>query len=394
MPDRRALVVCPESPYPVIGGGALRTASIVEYLSRTYEVDLVIFREPGAPDPRRHSPRDLARKVHVIELPFHSKAVSARLARNALRALRGVAPLSDRFAGFASEIERCLRGERYDVAFIEHFWCAQYAEVLSAHADTTVLDLHNIDSALLAGYARTERWPARLLYRRFASACACEERRWFSRFRRLLVTSEEDRRRALALSPGADVHVYPNSMPLVAQPCVEEQQAIAFSGNLEYQPNISAVRFFAREVWPALAARHPSLVWRIIGKNPHGILNCVTGLPRVEVTGPVDDAIACLAACSLVLVPVVAGSGTRLKILEAWAAGRAVVSTRLGAEGLHAVDGEHVILCEKPQEFLTAICRLLDGRAERARIGAAGRALYERRFTWPKSWEILQSLGI
>ena len=94
------------------------------------------------------------------------------------------------------------------------------------------------------------------------------------------------------------------------------------------------------------------------------------------------------------VVPVLAGSGTRVKILEAWAAGRAVVSTRLGAEGLPVRDGEHLVLAAADRSFADAVLRLLDAPEQRSRIGAAGRALYEARFTWDCAWDTLTELGI
>lgn len=387
-PERTALVISPEPPYPAAGGGALRTASLIEYLARRYAVDLIGFGE------QRAAPRGLIRRLHVIELPFHSRRTVPRFGRNLLRVVRGLPPLNHRFSGFEREIAAAVAGSDYDVAVFEHFWSAPYVDVVRPHAAATILDLHNIESALLAGCAAAEPWPLSLAFRRFARACRKAERRWLPRFSRLLVTSEEDRRRALALAPRARADVYPNTIPAVPLPEAAERNAIAFSGNLEYQPNVSAVRFFAREVWPVLAARHPGLVWRIIGKNPQGVAKYVAGRERIELAGPVDDAVKELASARVVVVPMLAASGTRLKIVEAWAAGRAVVSTRLGAEGLPGLEGEHWVLADSAAELAEAVSRLLDAPEERARLGQAGRRLYEKDLTWSSAWSILDSLGI
>jgi glycosyltransferase involved in cell wall biosynthesis len=366
-----ALLLSPEAPYPRVGGGALRTASVVEDLARRYALDVIVFREPGAPDPRSSFPPGLVREVRVIDLPHHSKAFAARAFRNFARLVKGVPPLNDRFHGFGREIAAACGGRRYDLAVIEHLWCAPYAELLPA--TRVVLDLHNIESVLYRSLSRTEPWPVSLAYARFASAARRIEARWLPRFAAVLTASAEDAARIAALA--AEVLVYPNTIPTVPQPQVPEENVVAFSGNLEYAPNVSAVRFFRREIWPRLRADWPDLRWRLIGKNPHAVARYVRGDSRIEVTGPVAGAVEALAAARVVVVPLLAGSGTRFKILEAWAAGRAVVSTTLGAEGLGTRDGEHLLLRDTPDSFAAAVGRLLTSPEERARLGAAGRAL-------------------
>jgi glycosyltransferase involved in cell wall biosynthesis len=112
--------------------------------------------------------------------------------------------------------------------------------------------------------------------------------------------------------------------------------------------------------------------------------------PAIECTGPVSDAVIELARAKVVVVPLLAGSGTRVKILEAWAAGRAVVSTSVGAEGLPAVEGGNIRIADTPQAMAAAVLELLADRASRQRLGAAGRAVYEEKFCWPAAWKTLE----
>ena len=183
--------------------------------------------------------------------------------------------------------------------------------------------------------------------------------------------------------------VYPNALPLAPLPAGANEDAIVFSGNMEYHPNISAVRFFRREVWPLLRERWPGLVWRLIGKNPEAVRRFTSGDARIQAQGQVDDAIRELARAKVAVVPVLAGSGTRLKILEAWAAGVPVVSTTLGAEGLGARDGESLLLADSGPAFAEAVSRLLACTELRERVGAAGRRLLEKEFTWESAWRKL-----
>ena len=164
---------------------------------------------------------------------------------------------------------------------------------------------------------------------------------------------------------------------------------MVFSGNMEYHPNRSAVRFFRREVWPLLRERWPRLVWRLVGKNPEAVREFTSGDPRIEVRGAVADAVAELARGRLAVVPLLAGSGTRLKILEAWAAGLPVVSTTLGAEGLPVCDGENILLADGAAALADAISRLLACYEIREKLGTAGRLLLEKEFTWEVAWKSL-----
>jgi len=131
------------------------------------------------------------------------------------------------------------------------------------------------------------------------------------------------------------------------------------------------------------------LRWKIAGRSPQAIRRLVAGDPRIIVTGPVEEAVPVLAESQVAVVPLLAGSGTRFKILEAWAAGVPVVSTTLGAEGLACRDQEHLLIADDPAGFAAAVSRLLASAEDRARLGAAGRRLYEERYCWPAAWKSL-----
>src|SRR5438270_1130717 len=115
-PRPAALFLTPEAPYPVAGGGPMRSASILELLAQTYDVDVIVFREPGASDPAARFPTGLVRNVFVINLPFHSRLLHARALRNFRRFANGVPPLVDRFSGFDAELGAALQGHRYQSA--------------------------------------------------------------------------------------------------------------------------------------------------------------------------------------------------------------------------------------------------------------------------------------
>lgn len=361
-----ALFVTPEEPRLGTGGGALRSASLLEYLQTRYDV-----------------------RVATFQVPHHSKAFAARAWRNSWRLLRGVPPLIDRFAGFEAQLAPFF-DRHYRVAVIEHFWCAPYAAALRPHCDVLVLDLHNVESELAATHAHATKGIEAAVHRRFAEANRRLEREWIPKFDLVLAASEEDRARV----EYPNAIVFPNAIPVIDVPDAAGENCIVFSGNLEYHPNIEAVRWFGSAIWPRLRDRNRGLVWKLVGRNQEAIAGVLPVDPRIVLTGPVDDAVAEIAKARVVVVPLLSGSGTRFKILEAWAARRAVVSTKIGAEGLSARDREHLLLAGPPDDFAAAVQTLLDDPVRAKALGEAGRALYLERFTWPAAWKSLEKSGI
>ncbi len=381
-----ALVLAPETPYPMRGGGALRTASLLHYLAKSYDVDLIAFRQPGTAHPAESIPQGLIRRLTVIDLPPNGRSLAARALRNGARVVRGVPPLVDRFAGFEKQIGGAIEGLRYEVGVIEHSWCAAYLEQLGPVCGRTVLDLHNIESLLHSRCATSEPHAAALVHRVFEQASREFEQQWLPRFSQILVTSKTDAAAALAIAPSAQIQVYPNAIPACPILAEVRRHAIVFSGNMEYHPNRTAVRFFRKEVWPQLRDAHADLIWRLVGKNPQSVREFTNGDSRIEVAGEVDDAVIELARAEVAIVPLLAGSGTRLKILEAWAAGTPVVSTSIGAEGLPVRNEEHLLLADGANSFAAAVSRSLACKELRESLAASGRLLLEKEFTWEKAW--------
>ncbi len=378
----QALFFTPEALYPTIGGGALRSASLFEYLETRHQVDAITFREDFAPVAVPG-----ARDLLILDLPHHSKRTPARAARNLRRYIAGRPPLLDRYSGFERRVGEWLQGRRYEVAIVEHFWAAPYADVLRPHVDRLVLDLHNIESILQTTAARASAWPMRSVFRRFARAYRELEREWLPRFDDVLVTSGADASRV----PAERITVYPNAIPFREVPNVARDHAIVFTGNLEYDPNISSVRWFAREIWPLIRREEPAIEWRLVGRNPHAVARCLQGVEGVRVVGEVADAVVEIARAKVAVVPLLSGSGTRFKILEAWAAATPVVSTTLGAEGLGAVNGLHLAIADKAADFADAVVRTLRSPAS---VGRNGRELYLERYTTEAGWKLLAEIGL
>lgn len=368
------------------GGGALRTASLLHFLGQFYDLDLIVFRQPGAAHPAETLPSGLVRRLTTIDLPANRRNLAARALRNSVRVARRVPPLVDRFAGFGAQVSRALEDRRYAIGVIEHSWCAAYLAQVASACEKTILDLHNVESILHARCAASEASAAALAHRVFGQASLEFERRWLPQFSQVLAASESDAAAVATIAPAANIRVYPNAIPARPILTTARSHALVFSGNMEYHPNRTAVRFFRCEIWPRLRDSHPNLVWRLVGKNPQSVRALTSGDERIEVIGEVEDAVTELARAEVAIVPLLAGSGTRLKILEAWSAGTPVVSTSIGAEGLPVTDAKHLLLADRAEAFTQAVSRLLACRELQERLASAGRLLLEKEFTWEKAW--------
>jgi glycosyltransferase involved in cell wall biosynthesis len=385
------LIVTPEPPYPLHGGGAFRIASLVHYFARQAAVDLILFSESGQP---AVLPAGLVRSQKVIPLPVHDKSPLSRYLRNARRAIRGVPPLIDRLAGFSDELSALLSGAHYDVGIVEHFWAAPYLPQIARVCEKTVLDLHNIESVLHARSAQTSSGLMAAGHARFADRSRAYEADLLPRFSLVLATSENDAAVAHEIAPTARIAVYPNALPAAEVPAVEEEPVVVFSGNFEYHPNVDAVAWLASAVWPEIRRQCPDLRLRLVGRGENFIRHLLPSGLDIEITGPVEDARAAIARARIVIAPLRSGSGTRIKILEAWAAGRPVVATSLAAEGLKCRDNSNIIIANSPEEFGTSIARLNADPSRRAELAFHGRRLFEEKYTWPAAWKLLDPIPL
>jgi glycosyltransferase involved in cell wall biosynthesis len=204
----------------------------------------------------------------------------------------------------------------------------------------------------------------------------------------VLVTSEREALLLKPLLPDSMIAVVANGVDIEAFQQVDRVQQlperIIFTGSMDYYPNIDAVLYFARECWPLIRLQAPTATWEIVGKNPPPIVQDLAKLAGISVTGSVPAVKPYLAAATVAIAPLLIGSGTRLKILEALAMGKAVVSTSLGCEGLNVVSGEHLIVADQPEVFAQSIVDLLQNAEQRAALGSAGRALAET-YSWQRS---------
>ena len=221
-----------------------------------------------------------------------------------------------------------------------------------------------------------------------------EERYAWSHLDGCTVTSVRDQEMLLSEEPAAHTAVVPNGVDLDffhTSPSVpHERRHLLFFGAIDYHPNTEGVLFFLRHVFPELLARYPGLHLSIVGRNPPESVTAQRSA-QIEVTGVVDDVRPWLERANVVIVPLRIGGGTRLKILEAMAMGKAVVSTSLGAEGLDVVPERDLLLADGASAFVEQIGRLLDDAPLSQRLGTSARQVVASSYSWKTAVQSLST---
>jgi glycosyltransferase involved in cell wall biosynthesis len=256
-----------------------------------------------------------------------------------------------------------------------------------------VWDWHNIESELMYRYSLQAQTPFHKVYlRRTANQLKLLESEILASCDLHLVTSERERDQLSRINSAARIVTVENGVdasrfgPHFAQPDDEEmwrhRNHVIFVGTMDYHPNIDAVNYFCDEVWPELHRRLPLAIFSIVGRNPPAKVLDLSRRPGVEVTGTVSDVRPYYKKAFAVVVPLRMGGGTRLKILEAMAAGVPVISTTLGAEGLAAHPGRHIEIADTPADFIRHLSSLRADLGRCQRLAEAGRGLVESRYDW------------
>jgi glycosyltransferase involved in cell wall biosynthesis len=365
----KVVVVDKFPPFPANDGGKLRSAAILRRLAARGEVVLCAFEQGGFDNTGF---ADLG--IDVRTVPWDPTA---------WRTARGLARTGTASAGrfwdgrLAAVVREATASAPADVLLVEHGQLACYLDV--GRARLKVLDLHNIDSALAASYARSAKTPGARLAAAEAVLLRRLERRAVSRADVVVTVSEDDARR---LPPAAgEVLRCPNGWETrpVLPPAVDP--VVVFAATLGWRPNVDAAIWFGREVWPRVIERSPAARLLLVGKDPAEAVRALA-CGTIEVTGTVPDMRPYLARARVAVAPLLAGGGTRLKILEALDAGRAVVSTVVGVEGLHQLIGHGVEVADDAASMAASVSSLLADPGRASALGTRGHDAVARHFSW------------
>jgi len=369
---------------PLHSGGDIRSYHIARHLASRNELCFFSYYD-GQPD------AEYERQL-VEHFPGACCVCTAKPKTVPARALDYVLRLADRapyaVSRFKSvpvqdQLEAWFTEGRFDVAVCDFLDAA--VNFPSSLAIPSVMFQHNVESEIWRRHAETETNPAkRPVYAIEFKKMLAYERAAVQRFPHVIAVSEHDKELMSAWVDASQITVVPTGVDLREyQPDLSDRDlapVVMFIGAMDWEPNIDAVEFFCEEIWPAVLANVPEAKFRIVGRNPDRRVQQFAG-DSVEVTGRVPAVIDHLRDAAVVIVPLRIGGGTRLKIYEAMAAGKAIVSTSVGAEGLDVHDGRDIVLADVPEKFATAIVTLLtDGEARRQYERAA--AALAARYDW------------
>ena len=394
MSDRalRVLYVLPQLPYPPDRGGKIVQYYLIRHILERHSVRVAALVHHESDEEHAESFRKIC--PHLYTFPAAGRWSVPRLAKAVFsskpyKAHRFYSP------EMAAFVQDCVRDGSVDVIHCQNFYTAQY--VTGQEPCGRVLYKENFESLLLKRFVEESGHPAllRLAARSQVSRTQRYEVEVCSRFDRVLMISDADRERFAQYSPPAPLDVLPPGVDLEhLTPSTEPPIAgrVVFTGSMDYFPNVDAVRFFCEEVWPGVRREVPGAEFYIVGQRPEEAVQQWQGKDGITVTGRVEDVRPYLAEASVYVVPLRAGGGVRLKILEAMAMGKATVSTSVGAEGLGVRAGENIVLADNAEAMTREVVALLKSSEKRQALEWQARRFAEKHGGWDRVGSRLEEI--
>jgi sugar transferase (PEP-CTERM/EpsH1 system associated) len=384
----RILLLTPQRPYPPHQGTTLRNFNLIKELSKHHSVCVLTFIEPDQ-DPTAPGPLpQLCEWVDTIPVPHRSnnhRLQQLLFSRRPDMSWRLWSPQFD------EQLKRRLQ-EPFDVVEIEGIEMSPYLPTIQSAANRPLIiyDAHNAEwilqkRAFAADLKKPTRWPI-ALYSWFQwNRLRTYEADLLNQVDHTIAMSAPDKVALRDLMPQAPITIIPNGVDLTAYGQFKGKPLnfdLVFTGKMDFRPNIDAVLWFGQHVLPLIQAQRPHTTFAIVGQRPHPRLDVLRQLPGVTITGYVDDVRPYIAGASVYVVPLRVGGGTRLKLLEAMAMGKAIVSTPVGAEGFPVEHKHELLLVEKPDAFAAAVLHLLGHPGQRRKLGQTGQAFAKNNYGW------------
>jgi glycosyltransferase involved in cell wall biosynthesis len=393
----KILWVKPGKILPLDTGGKLRTYNLLRHLVATHELTYLSYYA-GLRDEsyEREVPTQIPGAITV-----HTPAQDLAGFRRHLDYLRHItwrAPYAvSRFADpkVHQLLKEWIPQRRFDVAVCDFLHCTlNFPRHL---ATPTALFQHNVESVLWKRKAEVEpAWVDRAVFKLELAKMLRFEPEQVRRFHHVIAVSENDREAMSGMVDPSHISVIPTGVDLSKYPydptLRPQSPLVVFTGSMDWQPNIDGVEFFCSEIWPLVLRKVPQARFRIVGRDPHARVHKLAS-DSVEVTGSVPSIVGHLRDAAAIVVPLRIGGGTRIKIYEGMAMGKATVSTTVGAEGLDVEHGRDILLEDSPSDFAEAIVTLLQHEDVRRRF-EAGAVATARKYDWsvitPRFVDVLQ----
>ena len=382
---------------PADHGGRIRSYNLLKQLARRHEVTFFTFY----PEEPNDVHAELEQVFHrVITIPF--KQPPAKGVKDALaygRNLFSLKPYSlTKYCrpGIRERLEAVMRSERFDVLICDFLISGGVVPW-----DTGVpimLFTHNVEAQIWERsykLARNPIWKA-VCWREYKTMAKLEEK-LVREAGHVLAVSEEDKRGFLTYAPAEKISIIPTGVdPEYFKPVAgieEKPNSLVFTGSMDWLPNDEGIVYFAEKILPAIQQKIPEVSLTVVGRKPSERLKSLAAANRaVRVTGRVEDVRPYMTEAPVYVIPLLIGSGTRLKVFEAMAMGKAMVSTPLGTEGLPVTHGTNAMLADNPKDFADCVVSLLQDPDERKRIGSSARKFVEKNYSWEAVGTVLEQV--
>lgn len=394
-------------PYPPKGGVLQRAYHLLNEVSKYNDVDLLAFHQPNLMRPLFDSLEDgvaesksalssFCNSVEFIQIDSERQQFGQH--RLAFKSLVTSDPYTINWlksSAFTSALKKLLQVNDYDLVHLDTISFQPYFKYVKHLA--TVLDHHNIESHMLLRRAEKESNTFKKWYfRQEGKRLEKFEKQLCSQVSLNVTCSEMDRQRLLEVVPGCHAEEVPNGVDIEyfkPDNTVEQTKSLIFIGTLDWYPNIEAVRFIAYEIWPLLKKAIPDISLDIIGAGPPAdIVELSQKDESFRVHGFVDDILPYLDRASVYVCPIMDGGGTKLKILDALAMGKAIVAHEIACEGINVVDGKNVVFAQTAEAYVVAILSLIKNKNLRLAMGKVARSLIEDEYAYEKVGKKLSDL--
>lgn len=372
--------------WPLNSGGRLRSFNLLRELSGEHAITVVTTREKDCP------PGTLRRQLpacrEIIEIPYRPvKRGDTRFPFVVAKSWVTGMPIDmqrARVPELGATVESRLETGGFDLCLAD-FLCALPNIPLDGDVPVVLFE-HNVEHMIWKRLARARGiGPSRMVLENEWRRVRRYEKRACERVERTVTVSHADRDLLHKMVPDASIFAVPTGVDTLyfsPRPEVCERKEVVFVGSMDWYPNEDAMRWFVAETLPALRRRVPDVAVTVVGRNPSPKFTRDMQVHGVHVTGTVADVRDFLARAAVCVVPLRIGGGTRLKIFEGLAMGKATVTTTVGAEGLPLVDGRHVVFADRAPDFAERIAGLIFDATRRKQLGEAGRDLVVKRYAW------------
>jgi glycosyltransferase involved in cell wall biosynthesis len=405
----KVLLLTQVLPYPPDSGPKVKTYNVLKYLAQHHEVTLVSFVR-GDQSKDVDQLRKFCAAIHVVQMQRGAVNDGLAMVRSLVTSQPWMMVRDDR-TEMRALIDKLCAETKFDVAHADQLNMGQYAaRVPNAKK---VMDAHNALWLLYKRLAETMPvGPRRLLLERDWKLLKTYEGHMCNNFDVVLAVSEEDKRALLEAMGEKPSHASPTSLPMgeerqkitVIPIAVDGDETapvhrhananhILHIGTMYWPPNIDGVKWFINEVMPLIRDKKPGVVFDVVGaRPPQALLDISKADPTINVTGYVDNPHPYLQQAGVMVVPLRAGGGMRVKILNAMAQALPIVTTTLGCEGIAVKDGTHVLIADTPADFAAAVLRVLDDRVLGDSLGHNGRALIDSVYDYRAACRPLEAL--